>query len=98
MPLLYAVPHALEMLISSGQAQLIGAVIKDISSGQILGHVQQTQGLAQALMQAGGTVAQSGFSPLGALSVLQNEQIKSSLTRPYSSKAEGIGCVRLKVL
>jgi hypothetical protein len=81
MPLLYAIPHALQSMISSGQAQLIGAVIKDVSSGQILGHVQQTQGLTQALMQAGGAVAQTGFSPLGAISAIQNEQIKSSLTQ-----------------
>jgi hypothetical protein len=79
MPLLYAIPQALQLLISSGQAQLIGAVIKDVSSGQILGHVQQTQGFAQALMQAGGAAAQTGFSPLGIVGAVQNEQIKSSL-------------------
>lgn len=81
MPLLYAIPHALQSLISSGQAQLIGAVIKDVSSGQILGHVQQTHGFAQALMQAGGAVAQTGFSPLGVIGAIQNEQIKSSMMR-----------------
>ena len=81
MPLLYAIPPGLEALVSSGQAQLIGAIIKDVSSGQILGHVQKTQGFVSALSQAGGTVAQSGFSPLGAVGIVQNEQIKSSLNQ-----------------
>ncbi|MHA6324548.1 hypothetical protein [Roseivivax sp. CAU 1753] len=79
MPLLYAIPAGLDALVSSGQAQLIGAIIKDVSSGQILGHVQQTQGFAQALAQAGGAAAQTGFSPLGIAGIVQNEQIKSSL-------------------
>lgn len=79
MPLLYAIPPSLDALVSSGQAQLIGAIIKDVSSGQILGHVQQTKGFVQALAQAGGAVTQTGFSPLGGVGVLQNEQIKSSL-------------------
>lgn len=79
MPLLYAIPPSLDALVSSGQAQLIGAIIKDVSSGQILGHVQQTQGFAQALAQAGGAAAQTGFSPLGVVGLVQNEQIKASL-------------------
>jgi hypothetical protein len=79
MPLLYAIPPGLDALVSSGQAQLFGAIIKDVSSGQILGHVQQTQGFVQALAQASGAAAQTGFSPLGIVGAIQNEQIKSSL-------------------
>ncbi|WPY95285.1 hypothetical protein T8T21_03930 [Limimaricola variabilis] len=79
MPLLYAIPPGLDALVSSGQAQLIGAIIKDASSGQILGHVQQTRGFAHALAQAGGAAAQTGFSPLGVVGLVQNEQIKASL-------------------
>ncbi|PSK80829.1 hypothetical protein CLV79_11916 [Limimaricola soesokkakensis] len=79
MPLLYAIPPGLDALVSSGQAQLIGAIIKDVSSGQVLGHVQQTQSFAQALTQAGGAAAQTGFSPLGVIGLVQNEQIKASL-------------------
>ena len=81
MPLLYAIPPGLEALISSGQAQLVGAIIKDVSSGQILGHVQQTQGFVSALAQASGAAAQNGFSPLGVVGLVQNEQIKSSLNK-----------------
>ena len=79
MPLLYAIPTALERLVSSGQAQLVGAIIKDVSTGQILGHVQQTQGFVQAIAKAGGAAAQSGFGPLGVINAVQNEQIKSAL-------------------
>lgn len=81
MPLLYAIPPGLEALVSSGQAQLVGAIIKDVSTGQILGHVQQTQGFVSALAQAGGAAAQSGFLPLGVVGIVQNEQIKSSLNK-----------------
>lgn len=90
MPLLYAIPPGLDALVSSGQAQLIGAIIKDISSGQILGHVQQTQGFVQAFSQAGGTLAQTGFSPLGIAGVVQNEQIKSSLAQLH----QGVGLLQ----
>ncbi|WP_417725734.1 hypothetical protein [Salipiger sp.] len=79
MPLLYAIPAALQALVTSGQAQLVGAIIKDVSTGQILGHVQQTRGFLQAMAQVGGTAAQGGFAPLGVISAIQNEQIKSTL-------------------
>ncbi|WGW02772.1 hypothetical protein [Tropicibacter oceani] len=65
--------------IGSGQAQLVGAIIKEVSTGQILGHVQQTQGLAKKLLQAGGSAVQAGFAPLGLINVAQNEQIKARL-------------------
>ncbi len=43
--ILYEIPPKLVDLVYSGEANLIGAIIKDTSSGQILGHVQQTNGL-----------------------------------------------------
>lgn len=90
MPLLYAIPPSLEALVSSGQAQLIGAIIKDVGSGQILGHVQQTQGFVSALAQAGGSIMQSGFSPLGAIEILQNQHINSAL----NELQEGMGVLQ----
>lgn len=87
MPLLYAIPPGLDALVLSGKAQLMGAIIKDVSSGQILGHVQQTQGFVQAFAQAGGSAAQTGFSPLGIVGIVQNEQIKSSLAQLHQGMA-----------
>lgn len=78
MPLLYEIPVALQAAIDSGGAQLFGAVIKDSATGQILGHVQQTAFLPQFLEQAAGAGAQAlnGFSPLGLISVAQNEHLR----------------------
>lgn len=76
MPLLYEIPMQLQTMIGSQQASLVGAMIKDNASGLILGHVQQASGLAPMLGQALGAVGSSGFSPLGMLSVAQNEGIR----------------------
>lgn len=78
MPLLYDIPAALKAAVSLGQAELVGAVIKDVASGRILGHVQQTRGLYEAALNAGGLLVQGG-SPLGLVTAVQNEQIKASL-------------------
>lgn len=76
MPLLFEIPMHLQTLINSQQASLVGAIIKDNASGLILGHVQQASGLLPMLGQALGTVGSVGFSPLGIISVVQNEQIR----------------------
>lgn len=76
MPLLYEIPLQLQALVSSQKASLVGAIIKDNATGHILGHVQQASGLTSVLGQAAGGVLSSGFSPLGMMSVVQNEQIR----------------------
>ena len=79
MPLLYEIPLQLQTLIGSQQASLVGAIIKDNATGQILGHVQQASGLTSMLGNAAGGILSSGFSPLGMMSVVQNEQIRQGI-------------------
>jgi hypothetical protein len=76
MPLLYEIPLQLQAMIGSQQASLIGAIIKDNATGQILGHVQQASGLSSMLTQAFGSAVSGGFSPLAAISVVQNETLR----------------------
>lgn len=76
MPLLYDVPLQLQAMIGSQKASLIGAIIKDNATGQILGHVQQASGLGSMLTQAAGASLSGGFSPLSAISVVQNEALR----------------------
>jgi hypothetical protein len=76
MPILYEVPFQLQNLISSQQASLIGAIIKDNATGQVLGHVQQASGLSSMLTQAVSSTLSGGFSPLSAVSVVQNEALR----------------------
>lgn len=76
MPLLYEIPVQLQAMIGSQQASLIGAIIKDNTTGQILGHVQQASGLSSVLTQAVGSTVSGGFSPLSAISVVQNETLR----------------------
>lgn len=76
MPLLYEIPLQLQAMINSQKASLIGAIIKDNTTGQILGHVQQASGLSSMLTQAVGSAVSGGFSPLAAISVIQNESLR----------------------
>ena len=78
MSLLYDIPPLLHGRIADGSASLIGAIIKDNLNGRILGHVQHTGMLQQVLNGVTG-LSTGGFSPLGAVSVLQNEQIKHGI-------------------
>ena len=79
MPLLYEIPTGLQALINSQQASLIGAIIKDNASGQILGHVQQASGLGSLLTRAVASTVSGGFSPLSAISIIQNEALRRGL-------------------
>ena len=81
MPLLYDIPLNVLTRVSSGEAEVVGALIKEVASGKILAHVQPTQGFFNALTQAGGMLAQTGFSPLGIIGAVQGEQIKSGIER-----------------
>lgn len=77
--LLYSIPPYLDALIATQKAELVGAIIKDSVSGKILGHVQQSSWLQQAVNNLLGPAASGSFSPLGAISVFQNHQIKSAI-------------------
>lgn len=90
MPLLYEIPLSVFSRISSGEAEVVGALIKEVASGKILAHVQPTQGFFNAVAQAGGTIAQTGFSPLGVVGAIQGEQIKSGIGR----LEQGMGLVQ----
>jgi len=81
MPLLYEIPLSVFSRVSSGEAEVVGALIKEVTSGKILAHVQPTQGFFNAFSQAGGAMAQTGFSPLGVIGAIQGEQIKSGIGR-----------------
>lgn len=78
MSLPYHIPPEFLARIADGTASLVGAIIKDNTSGRILGHVQQT-GAAQGLLERAVGLLLDGFSPLDALSALQNEQIKHGI-------------------
>lgn len=78
MSMLYKVPPELQARIIDGSATLFGAIIKDDSTGRILGHVQQS-GITQQLLGRAMDMATGGFSPLDVVSIIQNEQIKQNI-------------------
>ncbi|WP_417808790.1 hypothetical protein [Thioclava sp.] len=88
MPLLFDVPSNLDLLVKIGKATRFGTIIKDNATGQILGHVQQTSALQQILNTVtGSAISTGGFSPLGMMSLVQNEQIKSGIADLQNSMA-----------
>lgn len=81
-PLLYTIPANLVQGVQSGTVQLTGAILKDTVTGQILGHVQQTGALDLALssaMKGAQSAISGGFNPLGVITAVQNQQIKSQI-------------------
>lgn len=78
----YKIPDQFLEAIGSGAAQLSGAIIRETSTGRILGHVQPTQAfdgmLSSATQMILGTVPRE-FLPLGAISVIQNQAIRGKL-------------------
>ncbi|WP_171123506.1 MULTISPECIES: hypothetical protein [unclassified Ruegeria] len=86
--LLYEIPEKFVSQVSGGQAKVVGALIKDKLTGQVLAHVQPTSAfekiLGSALQGVSSTISQ-GFNPLGVLTAVQNEQIKSRLANIQTS-------------
>lgn len=81
--LLYKIPENLLLAIRSGEASLVGALIKDATSGKVLAHVQPTRAfdpILHALLDGAASTLSQGFNPLGLVTAIQNEQIKSRLT------------------
>lgn len=76
--LLREVPEALLVGVKSGQYSDYGSIIKSVSNGQIVGHLQEAGGLSKL-------AGMSGSGPLGLLAggvqMVQNEQIKSGIGR-----------------
>lgn len=76
--MLYKVPEDFLQAVTQGEAEVIGAVIKETVSGRIMGHMQQTSAgqnfLIRALQGLPGA-AGGEFSPLGMLTAYQNYQI-----------------------
>jgi hypothetical protein len=80
-PLLRAVPDVLAAGVATGQYRVSGSIIQSASSGQIVGHLQETSALPSMLGSlAGNSVLAPVSSATGVIDVVQNEQIKTSLT------------------
>jgi hypothetical protein len=67
----------------SGQLVRHGAILKDLNTGRIVAHLQET-GLLNKAVSTGVELFGSAANPVGGLtsvfSIVQNEQIKSRLT------------------
>lgn len=76
--LLREVPEALLVGVKSGQYKVFGSIIKSVSNGQIVGHLQEAGGLSKL-------ASMFGSGPVGLLAggvqMIQNEQIKSGIGR-----------------
>lgn len=90
MILLRAVPPEVVDGVMSGIYKITGSVVREVSSGRGVAFLQETsvfQSLLGSALQGVGTTLQSGFSPLGLIAVIQNQQIKSRLAEVQSSLA-----------
>jgi hypothetical protein len=87
---LRAVPPEVVDGVASGVYKVTGSVVRDVASGRGVAFLQETRVLDQVLgsaVQGAGAMLQSGFNPLGVLTAIQNQQIKSRLTDVQSSLA-----------
>jgi hypothetical protein len=79
-PLLRAVPDALVAGVAGGKFRVSGSIIQSVSSGRIVGHLQETSALPSMIADFfGHTVFAPVSAAIGLVDVVQNEQIKSSL-------------------
>lgn len=74
--LLREVPEALIAGVRSGQYQVYGSIVRSVSSGRVVGHLQEAGGLRTLVSLIGNS--QIGMALQGA-QIVQNEQIKSGL-------------------
>jgi len=87
---LRAVPPEVVEGVTSGIYKITGSVVREVSSGRGVAFLQETsvfQSLFGSALQGVGATLQSGFSPLGLMAVIQNQQIKSRLTEVQSTLA-----------
>lgn len=90
MILLRAVPPEFVNGVASGIYKVTGSVVREVSSGRGVAFLQETsvfQSLFGSALQGVGATLQNGFSPLGLIAVIQNEQIKSRLADVQSTLA-----------
>ncbi len=76
----FIVPAQFEAALSLGELVRYGGILKEVSSGRIVAHLQET-GMLQSVMQTG--LSSSALNPIGAASglvgMVQNQQIKGRL-------------------
>jgi hypothetical protein len=90
MILLRAVPPELVEGVLSGAYKVTGSVVREVSSGRGVAFLQETgvfQSLLGSALKGAGATLEGGFSPLGLIAVVQNQQIKSRLAELQSSLA-----------
>lgn len=77
----FVVPSEFEALRAVGEVQRYGALLKNVSTGQIVGHVQET-GAFQSLLSSAvgsGPVGSVVNAAVGGATIVQNEQIKGKI-------------------
>lgn len=91
-PLAYTIPMALQSGVASGTVKLFGAILKDATTGKVLGHVQPTQNFDQFIASAShqlGAAASHAFPPLdmalSAANTVQNQMILGKLAEMSST-------------
>ena len=73
---LFGIPADHFLQYATGQIRRHGAILKDVETGRIVGHLQQTGALGKLTGLASGLPT----SPLDAVSIAQNEAIRRKLT------------------
>lgn len=87
---LRAVPPELVDGVVTGIYKVTGSVVRDVSSGRGVAFLQETnvfQALFGSALRGASATLQNGFSPLGVIAAIQNQQIKSRLAGVQSSLA-----------
>ncbi len=90
MILLRVVPPEVVDGVLSGLYKVTGSVVREVSSGRGVAFLQETnafQSLLGSALRGVTATLQNGFSPLGVIAVIQNQQIKSRLSEVQSSLA-----------
>lgn len=80
-PILMSIPAALQASVQGGTAQVIGAIVKDVATGQVLGHLQPTTALTQMLLSANpiALATQAGSAVLQSVQLLRIERLLDSV-------------------
>lgn len=76
MSILFDIPASFLTGIESGQLIRYGGILKDVSTGQIVGHLQET-GALQKVLQAGFSLDPTGIT--GLIGIAQNAAVSSKL-------------------
>ncbi|QHL92060.1 hypothetical protein GVO57_14345 (plasmid) [Sphingomonas changnyeongensis] len=85
--LLRKVPDHLMSGVMSGEYRVYGSILRSVTSGQIVGHLQETSRLSSLLTSSPLDVPGLAFE---AVNIVQNEQIKSALSLMQSLQIANI--------